>query len=136
MRITILLVALILAPACMAADWVDQGDGTWTCSVTFTAPTTTIKDQLEQTRAYANYRFRLSGDQLSPSDWLNAMMFGLDDTQHPIGEGVFNSYVKLYRTLWQEFVNTFVAPANPDPLAAGLAVTVPPPPTNPAPPSP
>jgi len=136
MKLFVLALILILAPMAGAADWVDQGDGTWTCSVTFTAPTTTVKDQLEQARKFSNYRTRLLSDQLDASQWLNDLMFGVADTQHPNPDASYNSYIKLYRTLWQEFTNTFVAPAAPDPLAAGLAVEVPAPPADPVPPSP
>lgn len=134
MKKLIILAALlaIAVASSHAADWVDQGDGTWDLSVTVTAASTAEKDMFEQIRADHNYTYRYSGDALSPSDWLAGLFEGYTATQYVDQPTVY----KWCATLWSAFKKKWVSPAA---LAAssdngnteGLAVSVPAPPVAP-----
>ncbi len=127
MRFFIFVLALGLCASLPAADWVDQGDGTWTCSVSFTAPTTDIKIELEQCRKQDNYLYRYLEDELSPSDWLQANILGLEVTQAE--SDLYGGNVRSYLAgLWAAFKDYWVSPHAPDrdALARGTAVPNPP----------
>jgi opacity protein-like surface antigen len=134
MKKLIILAALlaILTATSRAADWVEQGDGTWDLSVTVTAASTAEKDMFEQIRADHNYTYRYSGDALSASDWMAGLFEGFTATQYQDQPTVY----KWCATLWQAFKQKWVSPADlasssDDGDTEGLAVSVPAPPAAP-----
>jgi len=145
MKFFLVILLLLTAPAIHAADWVDLGDGTWSCSVGAMVTTTQVKNMLEQNRAWDNFRFRYVEDQLDASTWLSNLLVGFEDTQHPqplydesgVQIGTYNNTVyEWYQQLWTGFVHHWVPASSTNSLADGLAVSVPSPPADPAPPSP
>jgi hypothetical protein len=108
-KVIITIMALLISGSVYSADWVDQGDGTWTTSVVYTAATTQEKDDLEQLRAYDNYLFRCSGsgevctgdDRLTPDQWVAGQVAGIQDTQHG-GTGL--DMYKFCQSRWNNFV--------------------------------
>jgi len=76
-----LMVIVLSTGQVFAADWVDQGDGTWQVSVTMTAATTQAKDDLEMVRADDNQAYFYSGEERDASTWLKEKLEGFASTR-------------------------------------------------------
>lgn len=90
------LAALIVAAPVSAGDWVDNGDGSWTLSVSITAPTTETKDLYEKARAWDNYRYRWLDEQLDASAWVEGILEGMSvvQTTSPAFPGLARNYLR------------------------------------------
>jgi hypothetical protein len=131
-RISI-MVALILGlcTSIQASDWIDQGDGTWQLSVTYTVTTTAHKDLYEQCRKWDNQRYRYAEDQLDASEWFEAMFMGLDITQEDttLYPGPVKNYIQ---GIINDFYYYWVPGAVEDKMTYAIEqVTIPDPPNQP-----
>jgi hypothetical protein len=108
---------LLLVAGVQASGWVDNGNGTWSLSLTVTVGTT-IKNKAEQCRKWDNYRWRYLGQELDASGWLGGILTGTASREG----GVVHNYL---RVLWNRFVSEWVSRNSDTPDADGLAIVVP-----------
>ena len=118
-----LLLVLCLPQLGQASSWNDNGDGTWSVTLTVTVPAA-VKNKAEQCRAWDNYRWRYASTQLDASAWLQATLEGLNGRA---GSTLYNNL----KIMWNRFVQEWVPKNSSTPEADGLAVTVPSPPVAP-----
>jgi hypothetical protein len=130
-RIFIVLALILgLCTSLPASDWVDQGDGTWQLSVTYTAATTADKELYEKCREWDNSRYRYAEDVVSASEWFQGILQGLSVTQEDVPQYPGNAKNYL-RGLINKFIDYWVPASIEDKDTAARFIEVPAPPSQP-----
>ena len=124
-----LVLGLAIVAAAPAADWSDNGDGTWSLTVTYTV-TTQKKQMAEQLRADHNWRHFYDGQERDASEWVGEMLEGFTGTRSSSTvPGIIDKGWRAFLRMWIS-VSSLLASADGG-MTEGLSVSVPDPVTAP-----